>query len=283
MLKTNADLLLAAQQGGYAVGAFNTNNLEITHAIMGAAQDRRAPVIVATSAGALKYAGIGFLSQIVLTYAHQAAVPVALHLDHGPNFASCMDCIRHGYSSVMIDASKLPFDENVAATRQVVEAAHAVGVSVEAELGRLVGIEDHVVVSEREVAMTNPDEAAEFVRQTGIDALAVAIGNAHGFYKGDPQLDFDRLRAIRERVDIPLVLHGASGIPDHDIRTAISLGICKINIDTEVRDAFARAVRQFLAKHPDEIDPRPILKPTIQAMQTVVARKIELFGSAGRG
>jgi len=281
MLKTNTELLQAAQKGGYAVGAFNTNNLEITHAIMGAAQELRAPVIVATSSGALKYAGIDFLPAIVLTYAHQAPIPVALHLDHGPNFETVMACIRHGFSSVMIDASKLPFDENVAVTRQVVEAAHAVGVSVEAELGRLVGVEDHVVVSEREAAMTDPDEATDFVRQTGIDALAVAIGNAHGFYKGDPQLDFDRLQTIRDRVDVPLVLHGASGIPDHDIRTAISLGICKINIDTEVRDAFARAVRQTLAEKPKEIDPRKILGPAIQAMQTVVARKIELFGSAG--
>jgi fructose-bisphosphate aldolase class II len=183
----------------------------------------------------------------------------------------------------MIDASHLPFGENVALTRKVVEAAHAVGVPVEAELGRLLGVEEQVAVSEREAAMTDPGQAAEFVQATGIDALAVAIGNVHGFYKGEPNLDFDRLAAIRERVDIPLVLHGASGLSDHDIRTAISLGICKINLDTEIRDAFARSVRETLAQKAEEIDPRKILGPAIEAMQKVVERKIQLFGSAGKG
>jgi fructose-bisphosphate aldolase class II len=164
----------------------------------------------------------------------------------------------------------------------VVEAAHAVGVPVEAELGRLVGVEDHVVVTEREQAMTDPDEAAEFVRQTGCDFLAVSIGNAHGFYKGDPELDFDRLQAIRDKVDVPLVLHGASGILDHQIRTAVSLGICKINIDTELRHAFATTVRKVMDENPDQIDPRKILGPAMDAMQAVVEYKIELFGSAGK-
>ena len=193
-----------------------------------------------------------------------------------------MLCLRHGFTSVMRDASKLPFDGNVAEIRKVVEAAHAVGVPVEAELGRLVGIEEHVVVSEREQAMTNPDEAAEFVKATGCDSLAVSIGNAHGFYKGEPNLDFDRLEAIRDKVDVPLVLHGASGIPDHQIRTAIGLGICKINIDTEIRYAFAQSVRKTLAEQPEQIDPRKILDPAIDAMQAVVERKIALFGSQGK-
>ncbi|HET91226.1 MAG TPA: class II fructose-1,6-bisphosphate aldolase [Chloroflexi bacterium] len=282
MLVSSKGLLLAAQQEGYAVGAFNTNNLEITHAIFRAAVAQRAPVLLQLSSGAITYAGIQFLSQIVRTGASSADVPAALHLDHGPDFDTVMLCLRHGFTSIMRDASKLPFDENVAEIRKVVGAAHAVGVPVEAELGRLVGVEDHVVVSEREQAMTDPDEAAAFVEATGCDFLAVSIGNAHGFYKGEPNLDFDRLQAIRDRVDVPLVLHGASGIPDHQIRTAIELGICKINIDTEIRYAFAQSVRRTLAEQPEQIDPRKILGPAIDGMQAVVERKIELFGSKGR-
>ncbi len=282
MLVSSKNLLLEAQKGEYAVGAFNTNNLEITHAIFRAAVAQRAPVLLQLSSGAIKYAGVDFLPQIVQTHANLADVPAALHLDHGPDFDTVMLCLRYGFTSVMRDASKLPFDENVAEIRPVVAAAHAIGVPVEAELGRLVGVEDHVVVSEREQSMTDPDEAAAFVEATGCDFLAVSIGNAHGFYKGEPKLDFDRLQAIRDKVDVPLVLHGASGIPDHQIRTAIELGICKINIDTEIRHAFAQSVRRTLAEQPEQIDPRKILGPAIDAMQAVVERKIELFGSKGK-
>jgi len=282
MLVTNDAVLRKAQAGGYAVGAFNTNNLEITHAIFQAAEKLHAPVIVQTSAGALRYAGKDYLPAIVRIHAQLSPVPATLHLDHGPSFELVIACLRLGYTSVMIDGSHLPFEENIALTKRVVEAAHAVGVSVEAELGRIVGAEEHVVVSDREAFMTDPDQAAEFVERTGIDALAVSIGNAHGFYKGEPNLDFDRLRAIRDNVDVPLVLHGASGIPDHQIRTAVSLGICKINIDTEIRHAFATAVRKYMAENPEQIDPRKILRPAIEAMQAVVERKIELFGSAGK-
>lgn len=279
MLVSSKELLLDAQKNGYAVGAFNTNNLEITHAIFQAAEALDAPILVQLSSGALKYAGIKFLPQIVRTHAQLSPIPAAIHLDHGPDFETVMRCLRHGFTSIMRDASKLPFDENVAEIRRVVAAAHAVGVPVEAELGRLVGVEDHVVVSEREQVMTDPDQAAEFVQATGCDFLAVAIGNAHGFYKGEPKLDFDRLQAIRDTVDVPLVLHGASGIPDHQIRTAIDLGVCKINIDTEIRHAFAETVRKFQAENPEQIDPRKILGPAIEAMQAIVERKIALFGA----
>ncbi|HDQ73524.1 MAG TPA: class II fructose-1,6-bisphosphate aldolase [Chloroflexi bacterium] len=279
MLVSSKELLLDAQKGGYAVGAFNTNNLEITHAIFQAAEALDAPILVQLSSGALKYAGIEFLPQIIRTHARLSTIPAAMHLDHGPDFETVMRCLRYGFTSIMRDASKHPFDENVAEIRRVVEAAHAVGVPVEAELGRLVGVEDHVVVSEREAAMTDPDQAAEFIQATGCDFLAVAIGNAHGFYKGEPKLDFDRLQAIRDQVDVPLVLHGASGIPDHQIRTAIELGICKINIDTEIRHAFAETVRRFQAENPEQIDPRKILGPAIEAMQAVVERKIALFSA----
>jgi fructose-bisphosphate aldolase class II len=282
VLVTSKELLLDAQKHGYAVGAFNTNNLEITHAIIRAAKAKRAPILIQISAGGLRYAGLDFLPMIVRKAAELANVPVALHLDHGPSFEVVMWALRKGFTSVMRDASRLPFDENVAEVVKVVEAAHFVGVPVEAEIGKIVGAEEHVVVGERDALMTDPDEAATFVAACGCDYLAVAIGNAHGFYKGDPNLDFQRLDAIREKVSVPLVLHGASGIPDKQIQEAVKRGICKINIDTEIRYAFKQKVSQILREKPEEIDPRKILGPTIDAMQSVVEHKIDIFGSAGR-
>lgn len=278
----NKLLLEKAMAEGYAVGAFNTNNLEITKAIVKAARELDSPLILATSEGAINYAGINNLKAMAEIAAQESGLPISLHLDHGTSLEIVMRCIRHGWSSVMYDGSKLPFEENVANTRQVVELAHLVGVSVEGELGRLVGVEDNISVTEREAAMTDPDQAQEFVKRTGVDALAVAIGNAHGFYKGEPQLDFVRLEQIRARVEVPLVLHGASGIPDEGIRRAVKIGVDKINIDTEVRAAFQKAVASFLAENPQVIDPRKILGPAIKAMSEVVKSKIELFGSAGK-
>ncbi|MDF1512760.1 MAG: class II fructose-1,6-bisphosphate aldolase [Anaerolineae bacterium] len=282
MLVTSKELLLDAQKNHYAVGAFNTNNLEITHAIIRAAEAKRAPILVQISSGAMKYAGAEFLPMIVAKAATLASVPVAIHLDHGPSFESVMVCLRAGFTSIMRDASKLPYNENVAEVRKVVEACHAIDIPVEAEIGRLGGAEEHVVVSEREALMSDPDECAMFVDDAGFDFLAVAIGNAHGFYKGEPKLDFDRLEAIRDRVSVPLVLHGASGIPDHQITMAVERGICKINIDTEIRNAFIRTMQKFTTENPDQIDPRKVLAPCIDAMQAVVERKIEIFRSAGR-
>jgi fructose-bisphosphate aldolase, class II len=282
MLVTSKELLLDAQKNEYAVGAFNTNNLEITHAIVRAAEAKRAPILIQISAGALKYAGVEFLPMIVAKAAQEATVPVAIHLDHGPDFKTVMVALRAGFTSIMRDASKYPYEENVAEVRKVVEACHAIGIPVEAEIGRLGGAEEHVVVSEREAAMSDPDECARFAEDGGFDFLAVAIGNAHGFYKGEPKLDFDRLAAIRSKVSIPLVLHGASGIPDHQITRAVESGICKINIDTEVRDAFIRTLQKYTQAHPDEIDPRKVFGPCMDAMQAVVERKIEIFRSAGR-
>ncbi len=282
MLVTSKELLLDAQKHRYAVGAFNTNNLEITHAIVRAAEAKRAPILVQISAGAMKYAGVDYLPMLVAKAAQLATVPVAIHLDHGPDFATCITCLRAGFTSIMRDASKLPYDENVAEVRKVVEACHAVGVPVEAEIGKIGGAEEHVVVSEREATMSDPDECARFAEDGGFDFLAVAIGNAHGFYKGDPQLDFDRLDAIRERVSIPLVLHGASGIPDAQITRAVEAGICKINIDTEIRNALIRTMQAYTAEHPDQIDPRKVFAPCMDAMQAVVEHKIEIFRSAGR-
>jgi fructose-bisphosphate aldolase, class II len=282
MLVTSKELLLDAQKNGYAVGAFNTNNLEITHAILRAAEAKQAPILVQLSAGALRYAGVKFLPMIVARAANLASVPVAIHLDHGPDFETVMKALRNEFTSIMRDASKLPYDENVAEVRKVVEACHAIGIPVEAEIGKIGGAEEHVVVSEREATMSDPDECVRFVRDTECDFLAVAIGNAHGFYKGEPKLDFDRLDTIREKVPVPLVLHGASGIPDHQIAKAVKGGICKINIDTEIRHAFATTVKKFQEENPDQIDPRKILGPAMDAMQAVVERKIEIFGSANR-
>lgn len=282
MLVTSKELLLDAQKNGYAVGAFNTNNLEITQAIVRAAEVKKAPILVQISAGALKYAGAEFLPMIVAKAATEASVPVAIHLDHGPDFKTVMLCLRQGFTSIMRDASKLPYDENVAEVRKVVEACHAIGIPVEAEIGKIGGAEEHVVVSEREAAMSDPDECVRFAAAGGFDFLAVAIGNAHGFYKGEPKLDFARLEAIRDRVDIPLVLHGASGIPDHQITMAVERGICKINIDTEIRNAFIRTMQDYTTKNPDQIDPRKVFAPCIASMQAVVEHKIEIFKSAGR-
>jgi fructose-bisphosphate aldolase class II len=281
-LVSGSALLAAAERDGYAVGAFNVNNLETLTAIVAAAAGERSPVILQASQGAIKYAGLEYLEAMVRVAAARANVPIALHLDHGTSFAQAMQCIRAGFTAVMVDGSRLPYGENAALVRRVVEVAHAVGVSVEAELGRIGGTEDDISVSEREATFTDPEAAARFVTETGCDALAVAVGTVHGVYKGEPKLDFDRLAAIDRLVDIPLVLHGASGVPDAAIREAVRLGVRKINIDTEIRLAFAGSVRRTLAADEGLYDPREILSPARRAMEEVVREKIRLFGSAGR-
>ncbi|HHV93612.1 MAG TPA: class II fructose-1,6-bisphosphate aldolase [Firmicutes bacterium] len=281
-LVTVAELTKAAAEGGYAVGAFNLNNMEILQAVIEAAEEERSPVILQASQGGLKYAGIDYIVAMARVAAENASVPIALNLDHGTSFEQAMICIRKGFSAVMIDGSRLSFDDNVALVKRVVDVAHAVGVSVEAELGRIGGTEDDIVVSEQQAALTDPDEAANFVQQAQPDLLAVAIGTAHGVYRGEPRIDFKRLEEIKKRVDIPLVLHGASGVPDEAIRRACQLGISKINIDTELRIAFTQAVRNVLEAAPNEIDPRKILGPAREAMKKVVKEKMRLFGSSGK-
>lgn len=282
MLVPMSTLLAKAQAGGYAVGAFNTNNLEIVQGIMEAARELEAPVILQASQGAIKYAGINYIVAMVEVAAREAGVPVALHLDHGTSFEQAVKCIRAGFSSVMFDGSKYQFEENVAKTQEVVRVARPAGVSVEAELGKIGGTEDDISVSEADALMTVPAEAKLFVEQTGIDALAIAIGTAHGPYKGEPKLDFARLEKIRQLVEIPLVLHGASGVPEEAIRKAIAMGICKINIDTDLRQAFSYAVKDVLAAKPGEYDPRKLLGPGKEALKAKVKEKIMLFGSAGK-
>jgi len=281
-LVTVGELVKDAQLRGYAVGAFNLNNLEILQAIIQAAEEEKAPVILQASQGGLKYAGLEYIVAMAETAARQVSVPVALNLDHGTSFEQAVKCIRAGFSAVMIDGSHLSFEENIALTKKVVEVAHPSGVSVEGELGRIGGTEDDISVSEKDVAYTDPDQAAEFVEKTGVDALAVAIGTAHGVYKGEPKLDFERLAEIRARVDVPLVLHGASGVSDESIQRAVQSGITKINIDTELRQAFSHTLKEFLRDNPDEIDPRKLLGPSRDSMREVVRAKMRLFGCSGK-
>lgn len=276
------DLLKAAEAGGYAVGAFNCNNMEIVQAIVEAAKAEKAPVIMQASQGAIKYAGINFIVEMARVAAAGAGVPVALHLDHGTSFSQVMQCIRSGFSSVMIDGSKYSLEDNIVLTRQVIAAAESVGVSVEAELGKIGGTEDDITVSDREAMMTDPEEARYFVEKTGIRSLAVAIGTAHGRYKGEPKLDFDRLKKIKALINIPVVLHGSSGVPDEAVQEAIALGVRKVNIDTNIREAFVEAARREIGTNLDEIDPRKILGPARQAAIDIIRQKIRVFGSAGK-
>lgn len=281
MLVSGREILQAARKGGYAVGAFNLSNMEILQAIVEAAEEERSPVIIQASQGALKYAGIEYISGLARIAAEKATVPIALNLDHGTSFTQVVQCIRHGFTAVMIDGSKLPYEENIAIVQKVVEVAHPNNVSVEAELGKIGGVEDDIVVSEREAAFTDPDEAADFAERTKCDALAVAIGTAHGLYKGEPKLDFERLQQIASKTDVPLVLHGASGVPDEAIKIARQY-VSKINIDTELRVAFTKAIRDHMEANPNELDPRRILGPAKAAMKEVVRAKMRLFGSAGK-
>lgn len=304
-LVPSKSVLDAANEGRYAIGAFNVNNLEFAKAVVGAAVEERSPIIVQVSESAIAYAGMKQITEIVAGLADQADVPVALHLDHGRDWATIVQCIANGFTSVMIDGSHLPFDENAAITRKVVDVAHAAGVSVEAELGKLAGIEDYVVVDERDAFLTDPDEALVFVEKTGVDALAVAIGTSHGprKFKGEPVLAIDLVSKIKEKVGIPLVLHGASGVPaeimesgerygaawggskgvpDSSIVDAISRGINKVNIDTDMRLAFIASVRETLWTRPETTDPRDLLKPAMARVKSVAAGKMRLFGSAGR-
>lgn len=279
-----AQLMKKADAEKYAVGAFNANNMEIIQAIIEAAEEVKAPVILQASQGAIKYAGIDFISGMVKIAAEKASVPVALHLDHGNSFAQNMLCVRYGFSSVMFDGSALALEENIRVTNKVIEVAHAVGVSVEGELGKIGGTEDDISVNEKDARYTVPEEAQYFVEKTKVDLLAVAIGTAHGPYKGgSPKLDLDRLTEIKALLPAtPIVLHGASGVSDESVRDCIARGIRKINIDTDLRQAFVWKMRDIMSANPKEIDPRKILGPAKEALKEVVKTKMQLFGCAGK-
>ena len=274
---TTHEMLKKAQAGNYAVGAFNAENLEMVQAIIAAAEAENAPVIIQTTPGTLKYAGPNCFAGLVKRLARDAKVPVALHLDHGNSYELAEKCAEEGYTSLMIDGSKLPYEENIALTRAVVEMAGSL--PVEAELGTVGGKEDGM---EAKPQYTDPDQAADFVARTGISSFAVAIGTAHGVYKGEPKLDLDRLAQVRSRVDIPLVLHGTSGVPEDQVRGCIARGICKVNYATELRQVFTAAVRKALADLPDAYDPKKYLAEGRKAVQARVQELIRLLGSDGK-
>jgi len=305
MLTPTKKILLKAQKGGYAVGAFNINNMEIAQAILEAAEKEKAPVICQTSEGGIEYAGMDMLLAIGRELGRTSKVPMSLHLDHGKNIEIVKQAIHAGYESVMYDGSKHPFQKNIELTRSIVKLAHSKRISVEAELGAIAGIEDFVSVEAREAHLTNPEQAKEFVRETKCDFLAIAIGTAHGAYKFTKRskLDLHRLKEIKEYVKVPLVLHGASSVPkavvkkikkyggdlgkpvgvsDRDLKRAVKFGINKVNTDTDVRLAFTGGVRKVLKKEKDIFDPRKILKPAYEEMVDMVRWKIRLLGSSGK-
>lgn len=305
-LTSPKEMFAAAYAGGYAIGAFNVNNMEIIQGIMGAASEEKSPVILQVSAGARKYAGQIYIMKLVeAALSLDASIPVVVHLDHGPSFEMCRDCIDGGFTSVMIDGSHLPYEENIALTKQVVDYAHPRNVWVEAELGKLAGVEEHVQSMEH--VYTDPDQAVDFVQRTGCDSLAIAIGTSHGAYKfkGEAKLDFDRLQTINAKLpNYPLVLHGASsvpqefveqcnkyggkvggakGVPEDMLRKAASMGVCKINVDTDIRLALTATIRQYFAENPEQFDPRTYLSPAREAVKKMVAHKIRhVMGSAGK-
>jgi len=305
VLVTNKALLDRAKAGGYAVGAFNINDLEFVQAITSAAEELGSPAILAVSQGAIKYAGFENLVSMVRTVSDNMDIEISLHLDHGQDMSVIEQCLHGGFTSVMIDGSHLPFEDNIALTREVVEKAKAHGVSVEGEIGRLAGIEDNVSVAAQDAMFTDPGEAAEFVKRTGVDSLAVAVGTSHGAYKfkGEAKLAMGRLSEIVSVVPVPIVLHGASGVnpehvavanefgakigaakgvPDEAISEAVRIGVAKVNIDTDMRIAFTAYIRKSFAEKPENIDPRRYLGAGRDAVNDVVKAKMRLFGSVGR-
>ena len=279
MLTSTTELLRAAMAGGYAIGAFNIYNLEGVRAVVRAAETHRSPVMLQLHPGALQHGGQPLVA-LCLAAAQAATVPAMVHLDHSASAAAIQEALAAGVTSVMADGSHLPYDDNVAFTQTIVAMAHMHQAVVEAELGRLTGTEDGLTVPEYEAKFTDPVQAADFVARTGVDALAVCIGNVHGRYRHEPCLDFDRLAALQHAVPVPLVLHGASGLPEAMVRQAIVLGVRKFNVNTEVREAYVEALRDCLqvAGTPDVLD---LMRQAEVAMQTVVAAKLQLFGTVG--
>jgi fructose-bisphosphate aldolase class II len=275
VLVAGRELLAWAVAQGRAIGSFNTYNLEITRAILSAAEAQGTPIFLAVGHGAFVHAGFAPLARATLAAAEEASVPVAVHLDHSPEIGMVTRCIEAGFTSIMVDGSALPFDANVALTREAVHAAG--GIAVEAELGAVPGDEDSSGRQQSDIPMTDPDQAERFVKETAVDGLAVAIGNAHGFYSGEPKLNFDLLETLAKRVPVPLVLHGASGIPDEDIRRCIALGIRKINVNTEIRFALFQSLQDSLTKDTKGYDVTRLFGAAIEAMQRTVEEKIALF------
>ena len=307
-LVNSREIFKKAYEGGYAIGAFNVNNMEIIQGIVEGAQEEKAPLILQVSAGARKYANHTYLMKLIEAAVETSGLDIVVHLDHGPDFETCKTCIDGGFTSVMIDGSHLPFEENIKLTRQVVEYAHDHGVTVEGELGRLAGVEDDIKVSEEDSSYTRPEEVEEFVTKTGVDSLAIAIGTSHGAFKfkGEPKLRFDILEEVERRLpQFPIVLHGASsvipeyvdminlyggkmdnarGVPEEMLRKAASMAVCKINIDSDLRLAFTAMIRKHFAEHPDHFDPRQYLGDARTALKGMVRHKlVHVLGCNGKG
>lgn len=276
------NILMNAMKDGYAVPAFNIHNLETIQVVVETAFEMRSPVILAGTPGTINYAGAEYIVAIVNAAASMYDIPMAIHLDHFESEFEIKKHINSGFKSCMIDASRELFEENIRITKAIAQYAHLFGVTVEAELGMLGGQEDDLVVDAKNAAYTDPASAVEFIKRTGIDSLAVAIGTAHGLYKGKPKLDLERLKRIRDIVDIPLVLHGASDVPDELVRKSIELGINKVNIATDLKISFSSAIKKYFKENPDESDPRKYLTPAKAAMKEIVKHKIEVCGSAKR-
>jgi len=281
-IESTKEMLIRADQGAYAIPTFNIHNLETMQVVVETAAQMKTPVILAGTPGTIKYAGGEYLVAMAQTAAAKYKNPLALHLDHFEDVAEIKKYIDMGFTSAMIDASHHPFERNVMMVKEVVEYAHARGVTVEAELGRLGGQEDDLLVADKDSMYTDPAVAAEFVKRTGVDSLAVAIGTAHGLYKGEPKLDFTRLAEIRSLVTVPLVLHGASDVPYNMVRKCIELGISKVNIATDLKIPFAAAVKEYFQNHPEANDPRKYMTPGKNAMKQVVMDKIMMCGSADK-
>ncbi|MDD3365241.1 MAG: class II fructose-1,6-bisphosphate aldolase [Syntrophomonas sp.] len=304
---TSTEMFKKANEGGYAIGAFNVNNMEIIQGITEAAKEENAPLILQVSAGARKYANHTYLMKLIEAAIIETALPICVHLDHGDTFELCKSCIDGGFTSVMIDGSHYSFEENIKLTKQVVDYAHDKGVVVEGELGRLAGIEDEVNVSNKDSAFTDPDQVEEFVKRTGVDSLAIAIGTSHGAFKfkGEPNLRFDILEEVQKRIPgYPIVLHGASsvipefvdminthggnipgakGVPEDMLRKAASMSVCKINIDSDLRLAMTATIRKYLAENPSHFDPRQYLSPARAAIKQLVKNKIvNVLGCSGK-
>lgn len=279
-LVTTKVMLEDAYKNNYAVGAFAAHNLEVLKAVVAGAESHDAPVIIQTTPGTVRYVGINYMTSLVKTAAQQTKVPVALHLDHGNSFEVVCQCLRAGYTSVMIDGSQFPFEENVHLVKKVVEVAHYAGVPVEAELGRIGGVEDDLSVDDSGAGLTDSDAAEEFVRRTEIDSFAPAFGTAHGLYKKDPDLDFRLLDNISQRTGIPIVMHGASGIPEKDVRKAVTYGVSKVNFSTELKAAFVKELGSYLNSHPQQEDPRKYFVTAREKVQEIVKQKIEMIQPA---
>lgn len=281
-LVTTKDLMLDAQKNHYAIGAFNAENMEMVQAIIAAAEELRAPVIVQTTPGTLKYASPAMFHAMVAAAASEASVPVVMHLDHGSSYELAMQAFRAGYTSVMIDGSHVPFEDNMALTESVTKVAIAMDIPVEAELGKVGGKEDDGPAVKGENPYTDPDEAEEFVNRTKCSSLAVGVGTAHGVYKGTPHIEQGVLKEIRNRVDVPLVLHGTSGVPDDQVAEAIKNGICKVNYATELRQAFTRGFMGYMAENPNNFDPKKPSKPGMEEIYKVVASHMDNLGSTNK-